>query len=154
MGRMADRYGRKPVLIAICIAAAILPKVVSGDAIIALALTEPRGGSDASHLVVSATRKGDSFIFKGEKTSISFAEQASSMLTFARTNPDDPDLWRRMSTGEVTFHDVSGDHISMIRAPHAADTARAIDEVFLSHVDDAELEVIDTVFARIAKALP
>ncbi|MGW8813466.1 alpha/beta fold hydrolase [Gordonia terrae] len=50
----------------------------------------------------------------------------------ARTNPDDPDLWRRMSSGEVTFHDVSGDHISMIRAPHAADTARAIDEVLNS----------------------
>ena len=32
--------------------------------------------------------------------------------------------------------------------------SRAIDEVFLSHVDDAELEVIDTVFARIAKARP
>ncbi|WP_049942556.1 alpha/beta fold hydrolase [Gordonia sp. KTR9] len=50
----------------------------------------------------------------------------------ARTNPDDPDLWQRMSSGEVTFHDVTGDHISMIRAPHAADTARAIDDVLNS----------------------
>ncbi|WP_439031146.1 AMP-binding protein [Gordonia terrae] len=46
----------------------------------------------------------------------------------ARTNPDDPGLWHQMSSGEVTFRDVGGDHISMIRAPHAADTARAIDE--------------------------
>ncbi len=50
----------------------------------------------------------------------------------ARTNPDDPDLWQRMSSGKVTFHDVTGDHISMIRAPHAADTARAIDDVLNS----------------------
>lgn len=55
----------------------------------------------------------------------------------ARTNPDDPGLWRRMSTGAVTFHDVSGDHISMIRAPHAADTARAIDEVISSAAPSA-----------------
>ena len=66
-----------------------IPDLAAGESICALGLTEPRGGSDASHLVVSATRKGDSFIFKGEKTSISFAEQASSMLPFARTNPDD-----------------------------------------------------------------
>lgn len=32
--------------------------------------------------------------------------------------------------------------------------SRAIAEVFLSHVDDAELEVIETVFSRIAKDLP
>ncbi|WP_055476828.1 alpha/beta fold hydrolase [Gordonia sp. HS-NH1] len=50
----------------------------------------------------------------------------------ARTNPDDPDLWQHMSSGKVTFHDVTGDHISMIRAPHAADTARAIDDVLNS----------------------
>ncbi|WP_374237936.1 AMP-binding protein [Gordonia sp. 'Campus'] len=47
----------------------------------------------------------------------------------ARTNPDDPGLWHRMTSGEVTVRDVGGDHISMIRAPHAADTARAIDDV-------------------------
>jgi cyclohexanecarboxyl-CoA dehydrogenase len=66
-----------------------LPGLVSGDIICGLGLTEPRGGSDAAHLTVSATRRGDTYIFKGEKTSISFAEQASCMLTFARTNPDD-----------------------------------------------------------------
>lgn len=66
-----------------------IPSLAAGESICALGLTEPRGGSDASHLVVSATRKGDKFILKGEKASISFCEQADSMLTFARTNPDD-----------------------------------------------------------------
>jgi cyclohexanecarboxyl-CoA dehydrogenase len=67
-----------------------VPSLASGESICALGLTEPRGGSDAAHLTVSATRKGDRYIFKGEKTSISFAEQADTMLTFARTNSDEP----------------------------------------------------------------
>ncbi len=66
-----------------------IPALAAGETICALGLTEPRGGSDAASLEVSAKRRGDTFILKGEKTSISFAEQADSMLTFARTNPED-----------------------------------------------------------------
>ncbi|MGQ0501418.1 MAG: acyl-CoA dehydrogenase family protein [Panacagrimonas sp.] len=66
-----------------------IPSLAAGETICALGLTEPRGGSDASHLVVSATRKGDRFILKGEKASISFAAQADSVLLFARTDPKD-----------------------------------------------------------------
>ncbi|MBD0863063.1 non-ribosomal peptide synthetase [Gordonia sp. zg691] len=47
----------------------------------------------------------------------------------ARTNPDDPELWHHLTSGEVTFHEITGDHISMIRAPHAAETARVIDAI-------------------------
>lgn len=66
-----------------------IPALAAGESICALGLTEPRGGSDASSLGVSATQRDDKFILKGEKTSISFAEQADTMLTFARTNPED-----------------------------------------------------------------
>lgn len=67
------------------IAAEVLPKVVSGDALIALALTEPRGGSDAASLVLKATRDGDHYVLDGEKTSISMADQAEYAVVFART---------------------------------------------------------------------
>ncbi len=66
-----------------------VPLLARGESICALGLTEPRGGSDASQLKVTATRKGDRFVLNGEKTSISFAKQADTMLTFARTDPDD-----------------------------------------------------------------
>jgi cyclohexanecarboxyl-CoA dehydrogenase len=62
-----------------------IPQIVSGDALFALALTEPRGGSDAANLAVSARRDGDHYILRGEKSSISMADQADAAVVFART---------------------------------------------------------------------
>lgn len=62
-----------------------IPRIVSGDALTAIALTEPRGGSDAANLVLSARRDGNRYILKGEKSSISMADQADVMVVFART---------------------------------------------------------------------
>ncbi|MET8431131.1 acyl-CoA dehydrogenase family protein [Nocardia sp. NPDC004860] len=62
-----------------------LRKVLAGETIPAIALTEPRGGSDAASLVVRARRVGDSYILDGEKTSISFATQAEVAVVWART---------------------------------------------------------------------
>lgn len=66
------------------------PRIVSGDAIMALALSEPRGGSDAAHLQLRAERAGNTeFVLNGEKTSISLSDQADGAVVFARTNPDE-----------------------------------------------------------------
>jgi cyclohexanecarboxyl-CoA dehydrogenase len=62
-----------------------LPRLVSGEVIVAIGLTEPRGGSDAANLALSARRKGDTYILKGEKSSISMADQADAVVLFART---------------------------------------------------------------------
>ena len=62
-----------------------IPRVVSGEAIVAIGLTEPRGGSDAAHLLLSARRDGDRYILKGEKSSISMADQSDAVVLFART---------------------------------------------------------------------
>ena len=62
-----------------------LPRLVSGEVIVAIGLTEPRGGSDAANLALSARRSGDTYILKGEKSSISMADQADAVVLFART---------------------------------------------------------------------
>ena len=63
-----------------------LPKIVSGETLIALGLTEPRGGSDAANLQLIATPddKGG-YVLNGEKTSISLSDQADVSVIFART---------------------------------------------------------------------
>ena len=67
-----------------------LPRMIAGEAIVAIALTEPRGGSDAAQLALSARRDGDRYILKGEKSSISMADQADAVVVFARTGrPED-----------------------------------------------------------------
>jgi cyclohexanecarboxyl-CoA dehydrogenase len=62
-----------------------LPRLVAGEVIVAIGLTEPRGGSDAANLALSARREGASYILKGEKSSISMADQADAVVLFART---------------------------------------------------------------------
>ena len=62
-----------------------LPKVASGDAIAAFAMTEPECGSDAANIATTATREGNEWVLVGEKTYISNGGIADFYLTFART---------------------------------------------------------------------
>ena len=65
-------------------------RIVSGRSVVCIGLTEPRGGSDAANLALSARRDGDRYILKGEKSSISMADQADACVLFARTGrPED-----------------------------------------------------------------
>lgn len=66
-----------------------IPRIVSGEVLFALALTEPRGGSDAANLQLSARRDGNGYVLNGEKSSISMADQADAAVVFARTGPVD-----------------------------------------------------------------
>ena len=67
-----------------------IARIVSGDAVVSVALTEPRGGSDAGNLALAARRDGDRYILNGEKSSISMADQADASIVFARTGkPED-----------------------------------------------------------------
>jgi cyclohexanecarboxyl-CoA dehydrogenase len=66
-----------------------VPAIVRGGAIVALAITEPRGGSDAANLQLRARRDGDAFIVNGEKTSVTFSDTADAFLLFARTGRPD-----------------------------------------------------------------
>lgn len=56
-----------------------------GEALFAIALTEPRGGSDAANLRLKVERVGDEYVLNGEKTSISAADQADATVVFGRT---------------------------------------------------------------------
>ena len=67
------------------LAAHWIPRIVAGEALFALALTEPRGGSDAANLAVAARRDGGDYVLSGEKSSISMADQADAAVVFART---------------------------------------------------------------------
>lgn len=62
-----------------------LPKVRSGTAISAFALTEPQSGSDVANSTMTATLDGDSYVLNGEKTWISNGGIADVYTVFART---------------------------------------------------------------------
>jgi acyl-CoA dehydrogenase len=62
-----------------------LPKVASGEAIAAFAMTEPECGSDAANIQTSAMKDGNEWVIVGEKTLISNGGIADFYVTFART---------------------------------------------------------------------
>jgi acyl-CoA dehydrogenase len=62
-----------------------LPRVASGKAIAAFAMTEPECGSDAANMATSAMLDGNEWVIFGEKTYISNGGIADFYLTFART---------------------------------------------------------------------
>ncbi|MBP0465011.1 cyclohexanecarboxyl-CoA dehydrogenase [Roseomonas sp. PWR1] len=71
------------------LARAWIPRIVAGQALVAIGLTEPRGGSDAANLQLQARRDGGDYVLHGEKTSISMADQADAAIIFARTGAAD-----------------------------------------------------------------
>ena len=65
--------------------ARLLPPVARGDALAAFALTEPKAGSDAAAIELSAREEGAEFVLNGEKTWISNGGIADRYVVFART---------------------------------------------------------------------
>lgn len=67
-----------------------LPGLAAGEHMLAIALTEPKGGSDAANLGLRMQRDGSHYVINGEKTSISANQIAKGVVTFARTGrPED-----------------------------------------------------------------
>ena len=67
--------------------AAWLPRVATGEAIEAFALSEPDAGSDVGAMAMRAERQGDHFVLEGIKTWISNGGIADFYCVFARTGP-------------------------------------------------------------------
>jgi acyl-CoA dehydrogenase len=64
-----------------------LPRIVTGEVIQCMALTEAGSGSDAASIRTTATRDGEDFVINGSKTYISNGYKAHLMYVLAKTNP-------------------------------------------------------------------
>ncbi len=67
------------------IKAQIAPAVLKAEKVIALAITEPSGGSDVAQLKTRAVRDGDHYIVNGSKTFITSGMRADYITTAVRT---------------------------------------------------------------------
>ena len=64
-----------------------LPKMVSGDAVAALAMTEPSAGSDLAALRTRAVKSGDEYVLNGSKVFITNGIHADVVVVAAKTDP-------------------------------------------------------------------
>jgi acyl-CoA dehydrogenase len=67
--------------------AQILPTLLTGENIVAIAMTEPGAGSDLQGIRTTAVREGDDYVINGSKTYITNGQNATMILTVAKTDP-------------------------------------------------------------------
>lgn len=65
-----------------------LPKLISGELVGALAMTEPSTGSDVQAIKTKAVRDGNAYKLSGQKTFISNGQHANLIIVAAKTDPD------------------------------------------------------------------
>jgi alkylation response protein AidB-like acyl-CoA dehydrogenase len=65
-----------------------LPRVIDGKLKMAVAYTEPSGGSDAAGIKTRAVRDGDTYVLNGQKCYITNAHVADYLAVTAKTKPD------------------------------------------------------------------
>jgi len=66
-----------------------LPKMVTGELIVAIAMTEPGAGSDLQGVRTTAVREGDDYVVNGSKTYITNGQNADLIIVVAKTNPQE-----------------------------------------------------------------
>ena len=74
-----------------------LPRLVSGETITAIAMTEPGTGSDLQGMRTSAKKDGNHYVINGSKTYITNGQNADLVLVCAVTNPDAEKAWQGIS---------------------------------------------------------
>ena len=65
-----------------------LPKMVSGEAVAAIGMTEPGCGSDLKAVRTTALRDGDEYVINGQKTFITNGQNCDFILLACTTNPE------------------------------------------------------------------
>ena len=65
-----------------------LPKLISGEHVGALAMSEPGSGSDVVSMRTKAIKKGDRYVLNGSKMWITNGPQAETLIVYAKTDPE------------------------------------------------------------------
>ncbi|WP_420542248.1 acyl-CoA dehydrogenase family protein [Sediminimonas qiaohouensis] len=109
-----------------------LPKMVSGEMVGALAMTEPAAGSDLQAIKTRAVREGNSYRLSGQKTFISNGQHADLIIVAAKTDPSAGAKGTSLVVVETDQADgfTRGRNLEKV-GMHAADTS----ELFFDNVE-------------------
>jgi isovaleryl-CoA dehydrogenase len=102
-----------------------LPKLISGEHVGALAMSEPNAGSDVVSMRLRATKHGDRYVLNGTKMWITNGPQADTLVVYAKT---DPAAGQRGITAFIIEKDMKG-----------FSTAQKLDKLGMRGSDTSEL---------------
>ncbi|MGI9425037.1 MAG: acyl-CoA dehydrogenase family protein [Hyphomicrobiaceae bacterium] len=66
-----------------------LPRMATGEVIVALGMTEPSGGSDVQNIQTTAIRDGDDYVINGQKVFITGGHAADLIVLACKTDPSE-----------------------------------------------------------------
>ncbi len=66
-----------------------LPKMATGEVVVALGMTEPSGGSDVQNIQTTAIRDGDEYVINGQKVFITAGHAADLIVLACKTDPSE-----------------------------------------------------------------
>jgi alkylation response protein AidB-like acyl-CoA dehydrogenase len=107
-----------------------LPKIIAGEALFCLSLTEPGAGSDAASLQLRAELDGDEFVLNGQKLYNSSAHIADYILLAARTSREGV----RHAGISLFIVDTRSPGLDIRRVPTMGERAVGTNEVFYDNV--------------------
>ena len=121
---------------------AYLPRIVSGDIVMAFGVTEPNAGTDTSRIQTRAVKQGDRWVVNGRKVWTTNAQHANKILLLARTADRDPA--RPLKGMTLFFADFDRTKIS-VRLIHKLGRA-AVDsnEIFIDDLEIPDADVVGT----------
>jgi len=120
-----------------------LPRICSGESILAFGVTEPNAGTDTSRIQTRAVKRGGRYIVNGRKVWTTNAQHANKILLLARTSDRDPAKPLKGMTLFYTDFDRAAMHVRLIEKLGRA----AVDsnEVAIENLDVPEEHVVGAV---------
>ncbi len=118
-----------------------LPRLASGEAMAAVAVTEPDYGSDVAGLTTSATRCKGGWLINGVKTWCTFAARADVLMLLARTDPDRSLAHRGLSLFVVEKDRAGGQGFVLTHEPRSA-TPGAGDAVAAGRMEGRPIDTL------------
>jgi (2S)-methylsuccinyl-CoA dehydrogenase len=95
-----------------------LPRLASGEALAAVAVTEPDFGSDVAGVTTTATKTDGGWLLNGTKTWCTFAARADVLMLLARTDTDRSAAHRGLSLFLVEKHQGEGEGFLLTQGAH------------------------------------
>jgi acyl-CoA dehydrogenase len=130
-----------------------LPKMVSGECIGAIGMTEPAAGSDLQGMKTRAVKDGDGWIINGQKTFITNGQHCGVIVLAAKTDPNAGSKGMTLFTVDMSLPGVTRGRNLEKMGQHAADTS----ELFFADVrvnDNDVLGGLGQGFANLMNELP
>jgi alkylation response protein AidB-like acyl-CoA dehydrogenase len=107
-----------------------LPKMVSGEAVGAIGMTEPGAGSDLQAMKTRAERDGDSLVINGQKTFITNGQHCNVIVLACKTDPNAGSRGMSLVTVDTSLPGFARGRNLEKMGHHAADTS----ELFFENV--------------------